>query len=55
MNDVREITKMILDNPDEHKGGSAAIYGLAQSIPDRGLVGEMTWIYLDSLYATKDD
>ena len=25
--DVREITKMILDEPEKHKGGSVAIYG----------------------------
>ena len=55
VNDVREITEMILSNPESFKGGSAAIYGMAQSIPDRSLVNEMTWIYLDSLYATSSD
>jgi len=27
--------------------------GSAQSMPDRGMVGQLTWIYLDALYATK--
>eukprot|EP00095_Tigriopus_kingsejongensis_P001686 maker-scaffold1658_size31987-snap-gene-0.8 protein:Tk01686 transcript:maker-scaffold1658_size31987-snap-gene-0.8-mRNA-1 annotation:"sphingosine-1-phosphate lyase 1 isoform x1" len=53
--DVTELTAMILANPEEHKGGSAAIYGMAQSLPDRNLVNEITWIYLDSLYVTKDE
>ncbi|XP_059086019.1 sphingosine-1-phosphate lyase-like [Tigriopus californicus] len=51
--DVKELTGEILANPEEHKGGSAAIYGMAQSLPDRNLVNEITWIYLDSLYAIK--
>ena len=53
--DVREITAEILANPEAHKGGSVAIYGMAQSLPDRNLVNEITWLYLDSLYATKDE
>lgn len=51
--DVKELTAEILANPEDHKGGSAAIYGMAQSLPDRNLVNEITWIYLDSLYAIK--
>jgi sphinganine-1-phosphate aldolase len=27
--------------------------GMAQSIPDRDIVGTMAWTYLDALYATK--
>ncbi len=26
--------------------------GSAQSMPDRGIVSELTWVYLDALYAT---
>ena len=73
--DVREISEMILANPEKHKGGSVAIYGnnellitneghvshnpmkisgMAQSLPDRSLVDQMTWIYLDALYATPE-
>ena len=32
--------------------GSAAIYGMAQTLPDRSIVDQMTRAYLDSLYAT---
>ena len=32
---------------------AAAIYGMSQTIPDRGLVNLITWSYLDSLYITK--
>ena len=30
------------------------VSGMAQSLPDRNLVGEITWLYLDSLYAMKN-
>ena len=50
--DIRQGIKAILAEPEKHKGGSAAMYGMAQSIPDRGLIDLMTTIYLDSLYAT---
>lgn len=53
--DVTEITAEILADPEAHKGGSVAIYGMAQSLPDRNLVNEITWLYLDSLYATKEN
>ena len=31
----------------------AALYGMSQSIPDKGLVKEMTARFLDALYSTK--
>lgn len=53
ISDVREISEDILKNPPEDVGGSAALYGMAQSIPDRSLVGELAWCYLDAVYSTK--
>ncbi len=53
VSDVAEIAKAILADPESYKGGSAAIYGMAQSVPDRSIIDEMTWLYLDTLYATK--
>ena len=53
VSDMREITKEIMANPNKYTGGSAAIYGMAQSIPDRSIIDEMTWIYLDTLYAVQ--
>jgi len=54
VSDVREITMKIVAEPDKYVGGSAAIYGMAQSIPDRSIIDEMTWLYLDTLYAVKE-
>lgn len=31
-----------------------AIYGLAQSIPDRSMVSEIVGLFLDACYSTKD-
>lgn len=53
ISDVREISEDILKNPPENAGGSAAMYGMAQSIPDRSLVGELAWCYLDAVYSTE--
>ena len=44
---------MILSNRKEPEG--AAIYGMAQSLPDRSMVDLMTRAYLDSMYSTKAD
>jgi sphinganine-1-phosphate aldolase len=53
--DVREATEIILKDPEAAGGGSAAVYGMAASIPDRSIVSELTAVYLDSLYASKRD
>jgi len=53
--DVREATETILQDPEAAGGGSAAVYGMAASIPDRSIVSELTAVYLDSLYASKSD
>ena len=31
-----------------------ALYGMAASVPDRSLVSELAWCFLDSLYVTED-
>ena len=48
--DVREITASILADPGSSAGGSAAIYGMAATIPDRSVVEECTNVFLDCLY-----
>lgn len=53
INDVKEITKTCLQDPKACDVGSAAVYGMAQSLPDRSIVDQITRTYLDSLYATK--
>jgi len=48
--DVQEVTAEIMVNPDGVQAGSAAMYGMAASIPDRSIVSELTGVYLDALY-----
>ncbi|KAG7158655.1 Sphingosine-1-phosphate lyase 1-like [Homarus americanus] len=53
LKDIKEISESLMKNPPKNDGGNAALYGMAQSIPDRSLVGEMAWCYLDAVYSTK--
>jgi len=50
INDVREITAEIMKDPSASNAGSAAMYGMAASIPDRSIVENLTGVYLDALY-----
>ncbi len=43
ISDVRDITAKCLADPESCDKGSAAIYGMAQSIPDRSVVDKITW------------
>lgn len=40
-------------DPEACDVGSAAVYGMAQSLPDRSVVDQITRTYLDSLYVVK--
>ncbi|XP_078055486.1 sphingosine-1-phosphate lyase 1 isoform X2 [Mustelus asterias] len=51
--DVRESVVEIMKNPAEKTTGRGAIYGMAQSIPDRSLVTEISHGFLDCLYSTE--
>lgn len=53
--DVKEATQELLENPSSNDAGSAAVYGMAASVPDRSIVSELTAIYLDALYSAKSD
>uniref|UniRef100_UPI00358F7056 sphingosine-1-phosphate lyase 1-like n=2 Tax=Myxine glutinosa TaxID=7769 RepID=UPI00358F7056 len=50
--DVRECVAEIMKNPEAKTTGQGAIYGMAQTIPDRSLVTELSYGYLDCLYNT---
>jgi len=50
ISDVKEIAALLLADPGSSTAGSAAIYGMAASIPDRSVVQECTTVFLDSLY-----
>ncbi|XP_037533756.1 sphingosine-1-phosphate lyase 1 [Nematolebias whitei] len=53
VHDVREQVGIIMKNPKEKTTGKGAIYGMAQSIPDRSLVTEISRAFLDCLYSTE--
>lgn len=55
VSDVKELTEKAMADPKACDTGSAAIYGMAQSLPDRSIVDQITRAYLDSLYSTNSD
>lgn len=53
LNDLQLATAELLKIGKVKLEGSAAIYGMAQTLPDTGLVSEMAVQFLDALYTTK--
>ncbi|XP_051504453.1 sphingosine-1-phosphate lyase 1-like isoform X2 [Myxocyprinus asiaticus] len=53
INDVKKEVAIIMKNPNEKTTGMGAIYGMAQSIPDRSMVTEVSQGFLDCLYSTE--
>ncbi|XP_077561332.1 sphingosine-1-phosphate lyase-like [Haemaphysalis longicornis] len=53
LKDMRQCTADILRAPRKPSSGQAAIYGLAQSIPDRSVVEELAHAYIDACYSTR--
>lgn len=49
LEDVRIALDEILKNPSEPVEGKMAIYGVAQALPDRSIVGDFTRLFLDSM------
>ncbi|KAF0312527.1 Sphingosine-1-phosphate lyase [Amphibalanus amphitrite] len=53
--DMRELTAEMLRAPaDNANSGDVALYGMAASVPDRSLVSELAWCFVDSLYTTEE-
>ncbi|XP_039250909.1 sphingosine-1-phosphate lyase 1-like [Styela clava] len=52
--DVKQSVQNIMMNPKKKNTGASAMYGMAQTIPDRSLVSELTGAYLDAMYDTSD-
>jgi len=50
--EVRECTDIIMQDPTAEAVGKAAIYGLSQAIPDRTIVSQLAWTFLDACYST---
>lgn len=53
ISDVKKEVAIIMKNPKEKTTGMGAIYGMAQSIPDRSMVTEVSQGFLDCLYSTE--
>jgi sphinganine-1-phosphate aldolase len=49
--DLEEAVAKEVAEPTKDKGGAAALYGMAESVPDKRIVGEMAGLYLDCLFA----
>ncbi len=47
--DLRQSVEFVKDNPSA-QGGMAPLYGMANTIPDRGVIGENLNRYMDGLY-----
>ncbi|XP_017108341.2 sphingosine-1-phosphate lyase [Drosophila bipectinata] len=50
--DVKSCTAEIMKDPGQPVEGKFALYGMAQSIPDRSVIGEVTRLFLHSMYYT---
>lgn len=50
LKDLREVVTHVKENPDEYKSGSAAIYGMAESIPDGSIIDDLARGFIDCLY-----
>ncbi|XP_058453718.1 sphingosine-1-phosphate lyase-like [Malaya genurostris] len=55
VNDVRSKVALIMRNPEKPVEGKMAIYGVAQTVPDREIVGEFTKCFIDSMYYTVEE
>ncbi|KHJ85709.1 hypothetical protein OESDEN_14557 [Oesophagostomum dentatum] len=49
--DIRKSVEEIKANPSAKLGEAAALYGMAQKIPDRSIVQEFAYTYLDACYS----
>lgn len=52
VSDVKDAVDQVLNNPQGFRDGSAAIYGMAASIPDKSMVQDLAKGFIDCLYKT---
>jgi len=50
VDDVKKGVAQIMKSPGSKTTGAGAMYGMAASIPDRSIVGDLTKAYLDAFY-----
>jgi sphinganine-1-phosphate aldolase len=53
LKDMREVAAELMANPGSKSTGQAAVYGMAQALPDRSMVGDIAKFYLDAYYSTE--
>ena len=51
--DLRESTAALMEDPKAKATGQAALYGMAQGLPDRSIVSDLARGFIDVLYQTK--
>jgi len=50
LSDLEASVQDVLENPDNFKSGSAAIYGATENVPDTSLVSDIAKGFLDTLF-----
>lgn len=50
--DLAECTAELVANPSDKVSGGAALYGMAQAIPDRTVIGDIVKVYIDAMTVT---
>ena len=53
ISDLKEVTLKLVKLPPKGWEGQAAMYGMAQSLPDTHLIDEIAERFVDTLYSTK--
>uniref|UniRef100_A0ACB8F8V3 Uncharacterized protein n=1 Tax=Sphaerodactylus townsendi TaxID=933632 RepID=A0ACB8F8V3_9SAUR len=53
VNDIQESVSEIMKDPKAKTTGVGAIYGMAQTIPDRSMITDISHVFLDALYNTE--
>jgi len=53
LTDLRAVAAQLRKQPPSDAEGSAAVYGMAQSLPDRSIVADIAGVYIDATYDTK--
>lgn len=54
VNDLKQSVKGLMNKEDRQLGKVAAIYCSSQSIPDKSIIADVAYLYLDACYNTKD-
>ena len=49
LKDLEDSVKDVVSNPNAYKEGTAAIYGVAATFPDRSLIRDIAWMFVDVL------